>query len=93
MLKFVYNLKLSCNFYCSRTPAEPPVTPSHQLPEDPEVITKEIRKYESLLEATHSQFKSGKKLSKKHEEQLWELQRTLTQLKVNCNKFYACCCK
>jgi len=52
------------------------------FPEDADSISKEIRKYEAMLEQTHSQMKSSKKVSKKHEEQLWELQRNLTQLKV-----------
>jgi len=56
---------------------------SHQFPDDPELIVKEIKKYEHLLEQTHTQIKSSKKVSKKQEEQLWELQRTLTQLKVS----------
>ncbi|CAG7821472.1 unnamed protein product [Allacma fusca] len=58
-----------------------PFTVTHQFPEDPDAIAKEIRKYEALLEQTHSHMKSSKKISKKSEEQLWELQRTLTQLK------------
>ncbi|OXA56025.1 glutamic acid-rich protein [Folsomia candida] len=61
------------------------VSVSHQFPEDPDSLGKEIRKYEQLLEQTHTQMKSSKKVSKKQEakqeEQLWELQRTLTALK------------
>ncbi|ODM93594.1 RalA-binding protein 1 [Orchesella cincta] len=54
---------------------------SHQFPEDPDALAKEIKKYEGLLESAHTSLKSSKKISKKQEEQLWELQRTLTQLK------------
>lgn len=71
---------LNIFFYFS--PNDPPHITSHQFPEDPEALAKEIKKYEGLLEQAHLQLKSTKKISKKQEEQLWELQRTLTQLKV-----------
>jgi septal ring factor EnvC (AmiA/AmiB activator) len=67
---------------CFSSGGELHVSVSHQFPEDPESLVKEIKKYEQLLEQTHTQIKSSKKVSKKQEEQLWELQRTLTQLKV-----------
>lgn len=73
-------------FLISSEKGELHVSVSHQFPEDPDSLGKEIRKYEQLLEQTHTQMKSSKKVSKKQEakqeEQLWELQRTLTALKV-----------
>jgi len=64
----------------------PHVVTSHQFPEDPDALAKEIKKYEGLLESAHTSLKSSKKIGKKQEEQLWELQRTLTQLKVSVKK-------
>lgn len=54
---------------------------SPNLPDNPEEITKELRKQESLLTQIHSEMNAGF-VSKKREEQLWEVQRIITQLKV-----------
>lgn len=70
------------DIYFNSPSSDVPHQTSHQFPEDPELLAKEIKKYEGLLEQAHTQLKSTKKISKKQEEQLWELQRTLTQLKV-----------
>ncbi|CAB4057756.1 RALBP1 [Lepeophtheirus salmonis] len=50
------------------------------LPECPEEIEEEIRKQDSLLGDLHLQISSGA-ASKKTEEQIWEQQRIVTQLK------------
>ncbi|XP_040578685.2 LOW QUALITY PROTEIN: uncharacterized protein [Lepeophtheirus salmonis] len=50
------------------------------LPECPEEIEEEIRKQDSLLGDLHLQISSGL-LQKKTEEQIWEQQRIVTQLK------------
>lgn len=75
---------LIINLFCTPSPNDVPhVVSSHQFPEDPEALAKEIKKYEGLLEQAHLQLKSTKKINKKQEELLWELQIRLTQLKVN----------
>jgi len=51
------------------------------LPELPSEIEEEIRKQESLLTDLHLLISSGN-ASKKVEEQAWEHQRIVTQLKV-----------
>lgn len=53
-----------------------------QLPEDCDAIQDELRKQESLLAQIHYEMNSGF-ISKKREELLWEVQRMITQLKVN----------
>lgn len=59
----------------------PPITASSpKLPETPDDIQKELRKQESLLEQIHTEMNAGF-VSKKREEQLWEVQRIITQLK------------
>lgn len=61
----------------------PPITAtSPNLPESPEEIAKELRKQESLLAQIHSEMNAGF-VTKKREEQLWETQRIITQLKVD----------
>lgn len=64
---------------------KPPITStstSPNLPETPDEITEELRKQESLLSQIHAEMNAGF-VSKKREEQLWEVQRIITQLKVN----------
>ena len=51
------------------------------LPETPRAIEEEISKQESLLNDLHGKISSGA-ASKKVEEQIWEQQRIVTQLKV-----------
>lgn len=63
---------------------KPPITSastSPNLPETPDEISEELRKQESLLNQIHSEMNAGF-VSKKREEQLWEVQRIITQLKV-----------
>lgn len=52
------------------------------MPDTSEEISKELRKQESLLSQIHSEMNAGF-VSKKREEQLWEVQRIITQLKVS----------
>lgn len=60
----------------------PPITAtSPNLPETPEEISMELRKQESLLSQIHSEMNAGF-VTKKREEELWETQRIITQLKV-----------
>lgn len=60
----------------------PPLTSSSpNLPDTSEEIAKELRKQESLLSQIHAEMNAGF-VSKKREEQLWEVQRIITQLKV-----------
>lgn len=60
----------------------PPITAaSPNLPETPDDISKELRKQESLLAQIHAEMNAGF-VTKKREEQLWEVQRIITQLKV-----------
>ncbi|XP_030563655.1 ralA-binding protein 1 [Drosophila novamexicana] len=59
----------------------PPLTSaSPGLPDNPEDIQTELRKQDSLLTQIHSEMNAGF-ISKKREEQLWEVQRIITQLK------------
>lgn len=55
---------------------------SPNLPETREEIIKELKKQESLLNQIHAEMHAGF-VTKKREEQLWEVQRIITQLKVN----------
>lgn len=65
----------------------PPLTASSpKLPETPEEIQQELCKQESLLNQIHSEMNSGF-VSKKREEQLWEVQRIITQLKRKLKTF------
>lgn len=60
----------------------PPINASSpNLPEAIEDIQLELRKQESLLSQIHSEMNAGLH-SKKREEELWETQRIITQLKV-----------
>ena len=56
------------------------VQSDQKLPESPAAIEEEIKKQESLLADLHLQISSGA-ASKKTEEQVWEQQRIVTQLK------------
>ncbi|XP_017870683.1 PREDICTED: ralA-binding protein 1 [Drosophila arizonae] len=59
----------------------PPLTSSSPgLPDNPEDIKTELRKQDSLLTQIHSEMNAGF-ITKKREEQLWEVQRIITQLK------------
>lgn len=59
----------------------PPITStSPKLPETVHEIQAELSKQESLLAQIHSEMNAGF-VSKKREEQLWEVQRIITQLK------------
>ncbi|KAL1122963.1 hypothetical protein AAG570_003287 [Ranatra chinensis] len=59
----------------------PPLTSaSPALPDSCEAISQELRKQESLLGQIHSEMNQGR-VSKSREEQLWEVQRIITQLK------------
>ncbi|XP_034475634.1 ralA-binding protein 1 isoform X2 [Drosophila innubila] len=59
----------------------PPLTSSSPgLPDKPEDIQTELRKQDSLLAQIHSEMNAGF-ITKKREEQLWEVQRIITQLK------------
>lgn len=64
----------------------PPITASSsdpvRLPDSPSAIEEEISKQESLLNDLHLQISSGA-ASKTVEEQIWEQQRVVTQLKVH----------
>lgn len=65
----------------------PPITPSSpKLPETVEDIQIELRKQESLLTQIHAEMNAGF-VSKKREEQLWEVQRIITQLKRKLRSF------
>ncbi|XP_061387619.1 ralA-binding protein 1 [Musca vetustissima] len=65
----------------------PPITSSSpKLPETPEEIQKELCKQESLLNQIHSEMNAGY-VTKKREEQLWEVQRIITQLKRKLKTF------
>lgn len=64
---------------------KPPITSSStspNLPETPDEITEELKKQDSLLNQIHAEMNAGF-VSKKREEQLWEVQRIITQLKVS----------
>lgn len=60
----------------------PPLSSGAKLPEDVDEIAKELRKQESLLSQIHAEMHAGF-VTQKREEQLWEGQRIVTQLKVN----------
>ncbi|XP_052865755.1 ralA-binding protein 1 isoform X2 [Anopheles cruzii] len=65
----------------------PPITASSpNLPETPEEISTELRKQESLLAQIHAEMNAGF-VTKKREEQLWEVQRIITQLKRKLRTF------
>ena len=63
----------------------PPLRPvssrwSLELPESPTAIEEELHKQESLLNQLHEDVRKVKNAADK-EEQLWEVQRVVTQLK------------
>lgn len=65
----------------------PPITASSpNLPETPDEISIELRKQESLLAQIHAEMNAGF-VSKKREEQLWEVQRIITQLNRKLKSF------
>ncbi|KAH8241390.1 hypothetical protein KR032_012011 [Drosophila birchii] len=65
----------------------PPLTSaSPKLPDRPEEIQTELRKQDSLLAQIHSEMNAGF-ITKKREEQLWEVQRIITQLKRKLRTF------
>lgn len=65
----------------------PPITSnSPNLPESKNDIIKELKKQESLLTQIHAEI-SGGFVTKKREEQLWEVQRIITQLKRKLRSF------
>ncbi|XP_049538172.1 ralA-binding protein 1 isoform X1 [Anopheles darlingi] len=65
----------------------PPLTASSpNLPETPEEISNELGKQESLLAQIHAEMNAGF-VTKKREEQLWEVQRIITQLKRKLRTF------
>ncbi|XP_065076264.1 ralA-binding protein 1 isoform X2 [Ochlerotatus camptorhynchus] len=65
----------------------PPITASSpNLPETPDEISTELKKQESLLAQIHAEMNAGF-VSKKREEQLWEVQRIITQLKRKLKSF------
>jgi RalA-binding protein 1 len=62
----------------------PPLKPvtsrwSLELPDSPSAIEEELKKQESLLNHLHEELMNVKDMNK--EEQLWEVQRVVTQLK------------
>ncbi|CAG5120617.1 unnamed protein product, partial [Candidula unifasciata] len=63
----------------------PPLKPAHskwtlELPDNPSALEEELAKQESLLNQLHTELNSGRK-DPVIEEQLWEVQRVVTQLK------------
>lgn len=63
----------------------PPLKPAHskwtlELPDNPSALEEELAKQESLLNQLHADLNSGRK-DPVIEEQLWEVQRVVTQLK------------
>lgn len=58
------------------------------LPDSSSEIVLELQKQESLLAQIHSEMNAGF-VSTKREEQLWEVQRLITQLKVDVTLFYS----
>ena len=61
----------------------PPISVISNLPDSPRAIQEEMRKQESLLAELHAEISSGVVVGKAREEQLWEQQRIVTQLKRN----------
>jgi len=82
---------MSCNLWkLSRSFSKryvPPITStSPNLPETPDEISIELRKQDSLLNQIHAEMNAGF-VTKKREEQLWEVQRIITQLKRKLRTF------
>merc|ERR1719300_2215570 len=62
----------------------PPISdPKAELPYSPRAIELEMKKQESLLAELHAEMSSGVVVGRAREEQLWEQQRIVTQLKRN----------
>ena len=57
------------------------MTANSTFPETRHDIAAELKKQESLLNQIHAEISAGF-VTKKREEQLWEVQRIVTQLKV-----------
>jgi len=79
-----------CLMHCSFDRYVPPLKPvssrwSLELPDSPPAIEEELRKQESLLNHLHEELMKVKDLAK--EEQLWEVQRVVTQLKRKVKTF------
>ncbi|XP_037035910.1 ralA-binding protein 1 isoform X2 [Bradysia coprophila] len=64
----------------------PPITSTSPIPETPDEINAELRKQDSLLNQIHAEMNAGF-VTKKREEQLWEVQRIITQLKRKLRTF------
>jgi hypothetical protein len=77
--KFVTSCKLFLLIHRYVPPIHASTSPN--LPETVEDIQLELRKQESLLNQIHSEMNAGF-VTKKREEELWETQRIITQLKV-----------
>lgn len=60
----------------------PPLSSGAQLPDKPLLMEIELKKQESLLATIHEEMNIGC-ISREREELLWEVQRIITQLKVN----------
>lgn len=58
----------------------PPLCPGSSFPENAEELAIELKKQEMLLNQIHKEMSEGF-VSKKREEQLWEVQRIVTQFK------------
>ena len=83
-----HRLLLALLFHCKAlfpnvqlTKYFPPLSSGSSLPETAESIAAELAKQESLLSQIHMQMNAGF-VTKSREEQLWEVQRIITQLKV-----------
>lgn len=61
---------------------KPPLSSGAQLPNDLESLEKELLKQESLLSQIHQEMNEGIFI-RPRQELLWEVQRMITQLKVN----------
>lgn len=89
-LQMSHRLLLALLFHCKSLFPEvrlikyiPPLpTGSTRLPETAQGIALELAKQESLLSQIHMLMNAGY-VNKSREEQLWEVQRMITQLKVD----------
>ncbi|XP_011690525.1 PREDICTED: ralA-binding protein 1 isoform X2 [Wasmannia auropunctata] len=91
VLQMSHRLLLALLFHCKAlfpnvqlTKYVPPLSSgSTNLPDSVEGIAAELSKQESLLSQIHMQMNAGF-VTKSREEQLWEVQRMITQLKRKC---------
>ncbi|XP_012533580.1 ralA-binding protein 1 [Monomorium pharaonis] len=91
VLQMSHRLVLALLFHCKAlfpnvqlTKYVPPLSSgSTNLPDSVEGIAAELSKQESLLSQIHMQMNAGF-VTKSREEQLWEVQRMITQLKRKC---------